>query len=490
MDNVRSRTLAPALGTGRQRSTVASIGRTRARVRGGALLASILLAITSLATPVLAVSPSDGGPVTLLPVTINAGPGDQYDPHVNGDLAVYTSDNMVRFYNFFTGDDVQVPAPIDATDRLSDVSDGKIVFSRDEASGRSPIMLFDTATATTMEIDPQTLPIRAQGVIGSGTVAFVDYSLGGTGEIFASHIGGATQRVTNDTRFDQHPAVAPLGDVLVYESCATDPANCDVRQAAWNGSSWLNTSITSNTEPEGNPDTDGSTVVYDATRSGERDVRWQPVGSGVEQVLSLPGEQRNPSIRSGVIAFESVAAGDLSADLFVYQISSNRLYRITSTPTDESLNDIDVLGDGRVRLVWSSGPTGSRDVYGATVELPSVGPTYSFGGFLQPVDARPTLNSLKAGGAVPVKFSLGGNRGLGIFAAGYPKSQVITCDSTANVDGIETTVNAGGSSLSYDALADTYSYIWKTDKAWAGTCRQLVLAFSDGSVQRANFKLK
>jgi len=490
MDNVRSRTLAPALGTVRQRSTVASVGRTRARVRGGALLASILLAITSLATPVLAVSPSDGGPVTLLPVTINAGPGDQYDPHVNGDLAVYTSDQNVRFYNFFTGDDVQVPAPIDATDRLSDVSDGKIVFSRDEASGRSPIMLFDTATATTKEIDPQTLPIRAQGVIGSGTVAFVDYSLGGTGEVFASHIDGATQRVTNDTRFDQHPAVAPLGDVLVYESCATDPANCDVRQAAWSGSTWLVTSLTSNSDPEGNPDTDGAVVVYDSTRAGDRDIYWQSVGGGAEQHLALPGEQRNPSASAGVIAFESVAVGDAAADLYVYQLSTNRLFRITNTPSDESLNDVSVLPDGKVRVVWSSGPSGARDVYGATFELPSVGPTYSFGGFLQPVDPRPTLNSLKAGAAVPVKFSLGGNRGLDIFAASYPKSQVIACDSTVNVDGIETTVNAGGSSLSYDALADTYTYIWKTDKAWAGTCRQLVLAFGDGSVQRANFKLK
>ena len=27
-------------------------------------------------------------------------------------------------------------------------------------------------------------------------------------------------------------------------------------------------------------------------------------------------------------------------------------------------------------------------------------------------------------------------------------------------------------------------------KAWAGTCRQLVLTFADGTVARANFKLK
>ena len=150
-----------------------------------------------------------------------------------------------------------------------------------------------------------------------------------------------------------------------------------------------------------------------------------------------------------------------------------------------------VLPDGRVRVVWASGATGSRDVYGATFTIPAVEPpAYAFGGFLQPVDPLPALNSMKAGAAVPVKFSLGGDRGLDIFAAGYPRSRVITCDSTASVDGIEHTVTAGGSSLQYDALTDVYTYVWKTDKAWAGTCRQLVLGFADGTFERANFKLK
>jgi hypothetical protein len=116
--------------------------------------------------------------------------------------------------------------------------------------------------------------------------------------------------------------------------------------------------------------------------------------------------------------------------------------------------------------------------------------TFAFGGFKQPVDSQPTLNQMKAGGAVPVKFSLGGYQGMDIFAAGYPKSQTVVCSSTADVDGIEQTVSAGGSSLSYDATTDTYTYIWKTDKAWAGTCRQLVVGLSDGTFHRASFQFR
>jgi len=56
------------------------------------------------------------------------------------------------------------------------------------------------------------------------------------------------------------------------------------------------------------------------------------------------------------------------------------------------------------------------------------------------------------------------------------------------VDGVEETVSAGGSSLSYDASTGQYRYVWKTDKLWAGSCRQLVLQFDDGQQQRATFQ--
>jgi hypothetical protein len=51
-------------------------------------------------------------------------------------------------------------------------------------------------------------------------------------------------------------------------------------------------------------------------------------------------------------------------------------------------------------------------------------------------------------------------------------------------------VTAGGSSLSYDAGTHTYTYVWKTDKAWANTCRQFVLGLNDGTFHRADFQFK
>ncbi|HKP46810.1 MAG TPA: PxKF domain-containing protein [Pyrinomonadaceae bacterium] len=115
---------------------------------------------------------------------------------------------------------------------------------------------------------------------------------------------------------------------------------------------------------------------------------------------------------------------------------------------------------------------------------------YNFAGFFQPVDNLPVLNIVQAGRAIPVKFSLSGNKGLGIFAPGSPSSGPIPCNSSDPATDLEQTVTAGGSSLSYDPSSDQYIYVWKTEAGWAGTCRQLVVQLNDGSIYRANFKFK
>jgi hypothetical protein len=118
------------------------------------------------------------------------------------------------------------------------------------------------------------------------------------------------------------------------------------------------------------------------------------------------------------------------------------------------------------------------------------GTTYRFTGFFSPVDNPPTINTGRAGRAIPVKFSLGGAFGLYVLASGYPKSQRVVCDTGAPADEIEETVGAGASSLTYDAASGNYSYTWKTLSSWAGTCRQLVVRLADGTEHVASFKLR
>src|SRR5437764_12081768 len=46
-------------------------------------------------------------------VTINAGPGDQTDPHISGDLVSYSDGMFIRYYNFSTNTDAQIPLTSD-----------------------------------------------------------------------------------------------------------------------------------------------------------------------------------------------------------------------------------------------------------------------------------------------------------------------------------------------------------------------------------------
>ena len=87
---------------------------------------------------------------------------------------------------------------------------------------------------------------------------------------------------------------------------------------------------------------------------------------------------------------------------------------------------------------------------------------FNFTGFFQPVDAQPGEGRQRRAG----QFNLGGNQGLGFFAAGYSTSVVVACAATSTVDDIEATVTAGSISLTYDATANQYVYVWKTDGAW------------------------
>ena len=114
---------------------------------------------------------------------------------------------------------------------------------------------------------------------------------------------------------------------------------------------------------------------------------------------------------------------------------------------------------------------------------------YNFTGFFSPVSNLPTINQVNSGRAVPVKFSLSGNQGLGIMAAGSPTSTQVNCATSAVID-VEGTTTAGNSSLSYDAGSDQYHYVWKTEKSWAGQCRVLNVTLIDGTTHSAYFKFK
>jgi hypothetical protein len=116
--------------------------------------------------------------------------------------------------------------------------------------------------------------------------------------------------------------------------------------------------------------------------------------------------------------------------------------------------------------------------------------SYDFSGFYAPVANPDTFNVVKAGAGVALKFSLGGDQGLDIFAAGSPAVRFFPCASPPGNGIPVATSTAGGSTLSYAPLTDTYTYNWKTQKSWRGMCGELQMSLDDGTTHSALFKFK
>ena len=114
---------------------------------------------------------------------------------------------------------------------------------------------------------------------------------------------------------------------------------------------------------------------------------------------------------------------------------------------------------------------------------------YDWSGFFQPIDNNGVYNVVNAGRTIPAKFSLGGNQGLNIMAAGSPSSIQVACPAGALSDTVEETSTATVSGLKYDATADQYIYNWKTLTSYTGTCRKFTVKLVDGTEHTALFKL-
>jgi hypothetical protein len=110
---------------------------------------------------------------------------------------------------------------------------------------------------------------------------------------------------------------------------------------------------------------------------------------------------------------------------------------------------------------------------------------YDFDGFFWPVKNLPAVTRWKAGLHVPVRFSLNGFRGARPEAEGYPRS--MRCGG-GDVQQLARAAQSKKKAFEYDRRSDKYAMLWKTDKKWAGSCREFVLKLDDGSVHTARFE--
>ena len=115
---------------------------------------------------------------------------------------------------------------------------------------------------------------------------------------------------------------------------------------------------------------------------------------------------------------------------------------------------------------------------------------WTLNGFYAPVDMNGTLNVVKGGSTVPLKFEVFAGA-TELTATSVVNSFVqtrIACDGGATLDEIEVT-STGGTSLRYDTTGGQFIQNWQTPRT-AGTCYRVTMTTDDGSSLVALFKLK
>jgi hypothetical protein len=462
----------------------------RKRLRWFAIAIGVV-AIGIAATVAYAVTPTNGGMVGGSTIVVDNTAGDQRDPHVSGDLAAYTDESstgVIRYYDFLnpgpTNHSISLGAPGDA-DTLSDVNGNHIAFSRHSGSNHT-CMVFDVISGITTQIGSAT-NVGATA-LGGDTVAFIN-----AGDILVGTISNASGPLTNlsaSADSDLSPAVAPAGNVVVWSSCDLS-FSCSIMKASSSGSGWSAPSVV-RAAPALNSDTDGTNIVYDSNG----DIFFQPVGGGADTQLVLDGVQRNPSISGGVIAFESATTAGAAADLFVYQVSTNTVYRVTDTPfTDESLNDVTVLPNGDVRMVWAADDdcceAFAHNIYARTFTLPQQlpAPSYQVCLLYDPLVAR------KSGTTYPIKLQLCESNGQNLSSPSIAVHAVSVTQASTNAPGpLDDTGNANPDfDFRYDAtLGGSGGYIFNLSLRGAptGTYNLNFRAGTDPALHSAPFAVK
>lgn len=100
---------------------------------------------------------------------------------------------------------------------------------------------------------------------------------------------------------------------------------------------------------------------------------------------------------------------------------------------------------------------------------------YSFSGFDSPVSATGSVDNAKAGDALPLKFSLQGDKGFSIVTR--TSWQPASCADWSSLG----TASTSQGRLSYNPSIDRYLDLVATDPSWKGSCRTVDLQWADGS---------
>jgi Tol biopolymer transport system component len=324
--------------------------------------------------------------------TVGKTSGAQGQPSSSGNIVAYTDfdesflTGRIRYFDFATNTDHLIPGPdTDNYSNYSDVSGHSIVF-QEVTPGSSRLVLFDTVSKTRSVFGRSG---GYQPVIGGNLVvySFRRENSGSPTEIELETFDlttSTTTELTNDHLLDYGPHVSPTGSAVVVNKCQYSAFDCDVYAAFQTAPGvFTTTALTNAGLNDRDPVTNGETVVYvkyDSSFTEPSDIYFQPLTGGEETRLAMPSHQHRPRIAGNLIAFESLepvpgAPWVAQTDIFVYDISTQTLSRVTDTPYSDFIGDFSIAnGSARIVFTGVSNPdseNASQDIFAFTFLVPN-----------------------------------------------------------------------------------------------------------------------
>jgi beta propeller repeat protein len=335
----------------------------RVRIALVALLATVsTLAVASQAQAAGSLSGTE--------TRVTTDPGDQYDPAISGNIVVFTdyrnADTDVYYVDLATGVEHSViVAP--GNQELTGVSGSRIVYTDYRTAD---VVLFDIATGTTTNLTRADKDAAGRAfssidpAISGDLVAWQD-SRDGNQEIYAMNLAtGEERRVTDSVDIDSKPSVS--GTLIVWQRCAAG-GTCDIWAYDW--ATGATTQITDTpASNERNPNIVGTKIVYQDDRTGTSDIDLYDLVTGIEQHLTLAGDQANPHVSGEFVSMDDLSGGLYHIKLWHYP--TDEVFDVTGGTAGQYLSDI----DGN-RVVYTDDRNGDLEIYMTTFQYQQSGDT-------------------------------------------------------------------------------------------------------------------
>lgn len=331
--------------------------------------------------------------------------------------------------------------------------------------------------------------------------------------------GSNQTRLTNNPAHDDEPSFNARGSKIAFRT--QRDGNFEIYLMNADGSNPIR--LTYNAADDGSPSVsaDSNKVAFHSLRDGNVEIYVRTSdGSNQTRLTNNPAIDFQPSFSGdgSKIAFTSTR-NDGSFDIYVMNSDGSNQTRLTST--NGETNDNPSFSPDGSKIAFRTQRDGNNEIYAMNSDGSNqtrltnnsvVDTDPSWGGqadsdgdgigdacentsqnrnrFFDFSDLLRRSNSfieVDAGSNVPMSFSLNGFNEFDIYDTPLA-SQQISCSDKALLETLQPIQMFPGDPT-YNSF-DFYITTWRTQVAWAGTCRRLILTFNNGTTKTMDFQFR